>query len=491
MIAADVNFKTHTGMIIAVSVLNANGDVRRSCVNASTSSQDSSRRQLFEVMDHIVEQNSASGARAFVYPSNIVQGSSPTWPASLLSPASEGHRLLKGRRSRGSKGSVPDASKDGAGIGVFNLWLITPAITSSLFLLCASMMTLKNPNRRAMKVFIKGTFLVFAGLVIYAFYTIIFLVFARSMSVMKSTSATGEGKCHAMFSAAGIGCLIGTIGALGSFIASICATCGIRKATEHVAQVEEVMRSRAAAQLHHYGQDNEATVNNTGYPSLSDYLPDAGWLKHAGEKKEVVGPHKVVVVTDVADGCAASLLVVKGDTILAINGIPLTDERQGRSLARAAVGKVAFSILREGARVTITADKPDATTRLGVTMKNLPLASIPVVVTDVAAGCAASNQVIKGDTIVAINGVQLTDEVHGRALARAAVGEVVLSILREGANVTITVDKPEAATRLGVTMKNLVPLAWKAQPIVPMVYAQPTATPAEGNPSNDKCVTSF
>jgi len=86
--------------------------------------------------------------------------------------------------------------------------------------------------------------------------------------------------------------------------------------------------------------------------------------------------------------------VVKRDTNLAINGIPLTDERQGRSLARAAVGKVAFSILsvREGARVSITADKPDATTRLGVTMKNLPLASIPVVVTDVGAGAAARPQ---------------------------------------------------------------------------------------------------
>lgn len=55
----------------------------------------------------------------------------------------------------------------------------------------------------------------------------------------------------------------------------------------------------------------------------------------------------------------------------------------------------------------------------------------------------------------------------------------------------ITVDKPEAATRLGVTMKHLVPLAWKAQPIVPIVYAQPTATPAEGKPPKDKCGTSF
>ena len=76
-------------------------------------------------------------------------------------------------------------------------------------------------------------------------------------------------------------------------------------------------------------------------------------------------------------------------------------------------------------------------------------------------------------------------------MARAAVGVVVLSVLREGAHVIITVDKPEAATRLGVTMKNLVPLAWKAQPIVPIVYAQPTATPAEGKPPKDNCGTSF
>ena len=53
-----------------------------------------------------------------------------------------------------------------------------------------------------------------------------------------------------------------------------------------------------------------------------------------------------VQVTDVADGCAASGLVMKGDTILSINGTLVTDEVQGRALARAAVGKVIFSILR-------------------------------------------------------------------------------------------------------------------------------------------------
>ena len=83
-----------------------------------------------------------------------------------------------------------------------------------------------------------------------------------------------------------------------------------------------------------------------------------------------------VQVTDVADGCAASGLVMKGDTILSINGTLVTDEVQGRALARAAVGKVIFSILRGDAQVTVTADKPEAATRLGVTMKD-PVASYP------------------------------------------------------------------------------------------------------------------
>ena len=61
-----------------------------------------------------------------------------------------------------------------------------------------------------------------------------------------------------------------------------------------------------------------------------------------------------VVVTDVADGCAASGLVVKGDRLLAINGERVTDEAQGRALAKAAVGEVVFSILRGGAHVTVT-----------------------------------------------------------------------------------------------------------------------------------------
>ena len=86
-------------------------------------------------------------------------------------------------------------------------------------------------------------------------------------------------------------------------------------------------------------------------------------------------PHQVIV-TDVADGCAASGLVVKGDNTLSINGTPVSGEVQGRALARAAVGKVVFYILRGDNFVTVAADKPEATTRLGVTMKD-PMASNP------------------------------------------------------------------------------------------------------------------
>ena len=46
-------------------------------------------------------------------------------------------------------------------------------------------------------------------------------------------------------------------------------------------------------------------------------------------------------MTDVADGCAASGLMTKGDSVFSINGTPVTDEVQGRALARAAVGKAA------------------------------------------------------------------------------------------------------------------------------------------------------
>ena len=168
-----------------------------------------------------------------------------------------------------------------------------------------------------------------------------------------------------------------------------------------------------------------------------------------------------VVVTDVADGCAASGLLLKGDRLLAINGERVTDEAQGRALAKVEVGEVSFSIVRAGELTTVAVHKPESTTRLGVTIKNLTVdlqtdQGAKVVVTDVADGCAASGLVVKGDKILSINGTPLTDEVQGRALAKEAVGEVAFSVQRGNGRLTVTVTKPEAATRLGVTLKNIV-----------------------------------
>jgi hypothetical protein len=46
-----------------------------------------------------------------------------------------------------------------------------------------------------------------------------------------------------------------------------------------------------------------------------------------------------VLVADVAEGCAASGLVRRGDRLLTINGVKVADEQQGTALAKAAVGQ--------------------------------------------------------------------------------------------------------------------------------------------------------
>ena len=83
-----------------------------------------------------------------------------------------------------------------------------------------------------------------------------------------------------------------------------------------------------------------------------------------------------------------------------------------------------------------TVDKPKTTTRLGLTFKNH--AAAKVVVTDVGHGCAASGLLVNGDKLLSINGTRVTDEVQGRALAKAAVGEVAFSVQRGYAHVTVT-----------------------------------------------------
>ena len=208
-----------------------------------------------------------------------------------------------------------------------------------------------------------------------------------------------------------------------------------------------------------------------------------------------------VVVTDVADGCAASGRLVKGDRLVAINGEHVADDVQARALAKAAAGAVAFSILRAEELLLITGviatssilplvivtlalirphshlrprllftfmparlaftltlshsrpshplsslrtprccpvDKPEPTTRLGLTINIETDQGAKVVVTDVSDGGAASGLLVNGDKIVSINGSAVTDEVQGRALAKAAVGEVAFSVQRGNGTLTIT-----------------------------------------------------
>ena len=522
-------------MIIAVAVLNANFGSTMDCYVNAGNSPDSTRRQMFEEMDHIAAQN-PSGARAMLGLSNVAHSLSLAKPA-FLSPAAEGRHLeyeksytYDGASNPPNDDSCSEFTNDGwcddGGVGsttsrcecgtdfsdcgfqytfwctsspppswgtssdygntdgqnsdvstkevedkvlgVLNPLLIIPGIICTLFLLCASVLTLKNPDGCAMAVFIFGTIFVFAGLIIYVIGTFISLVYATVyIDSMESatTSSPGMTKCiddsQAMFSGVGVGCLIGSIGAFGSFVAAICATCGICK-------VRTKEQGGTSAHAHYYDEDQPApqvataigvtievlsgghiTGDTVYYTAKSHTFPSGNKLVQ-GQQGEVTGSGS-------GEKKGTHLLVLfpgnKGSV-----GLRATDVSRDPPLPG---GLVTGPVTARGEKKVAGAHKV-------------------VIVTDVAGGCAASNLVVKGDTILAINGTPLTDEVQGRALARAAVGKVDLSILRGGAHVTITADKSEAATRLGVTMKNL-PLASMAQPMAaPVVYAQPMATSMEG-----------
>ena len=80
--------------------------------------------------------------------------------------------------------------------------------------------------------FITGSVFCFVTFVLYAIATWVLLIYANVVIAAIET-VWGAGywfdKCldesRAMFSSAGVGCLIATIGALGAFVSSICASC--------------------------------------------------------------------------------------------------------------------------------------------------------------------------------------------------------------------------------------------------------------------------
>ena len=80
---------------------------------------------------------------------------------------------------------------------------------------------------------------------------------------------------------------------------------------------------------------------------------------------------KVQVAHQVADGGAAAGLLFQDDQMCAINGTTVTDREQWASLACGAVGDVVFSIMRGGDFITVTVNKPEATTKMGVVVKDI------------------------------------------------------------------------------------------------------------------------
>ena len=81
-------------------------------------------------------------------------------------------------------------------------------------------------------IFITGSIFSFVTFIIYAIATYVLLVYANVViELIKRVWGADDwfddclDESRAMFSSAGVGCLIATIGTLGAFVSSICASC--------------------------------------------------------------------------------------------------------------------------------------------------------------------------------------------------------------------------------------------------------------------------
>ena len=144
---------------------------------------------------------------------------------------------------------------------MFNPAVIIPAIFTSIFMYVGSGLALNNvshppsplptPNSSAPSVtppppslqplkyscagngmFITGSVFSFVTFIIYAIATYVLLVYANIVIEIIKTAWGGGAwfddcldESRAMFSSAGVGCLIATIGTFGAFVSSICASC--------------------------------------------------------------------------------------------------------------------------------------------------------------------------------------------------------------------------------------------------------------------------
>lgn len=124
-------------------------------------------------------------------------------------------------------------------LNVFNPAVIIPAIFTSIFMYVGSGLALNNPLKYSCAgngMFITGSVFSFVTFIIYAIATYVLLVYANIVIEIIKTAWGGGAwfddcldESRAMFSSAGVGCLIATIGTFGAFVSSICASCGICK----------------------------------------------------------------------------------------------------------------------------------------------------------------------------------------------------------------------------------------------------------------------
>ena len=154
------------------------------------------------------------------------------------------------------------------------------------------------------------------------------------------------------------------------------------------------------------------------------------------------------------EGIAQSVLK-PGDKLKAVNGKVVGDATQGAALLANATEKVALAVVRDGAEQTVEIFKPEASTKVGVTLAGGWRAKVQVA-GQVAEGGAAAGLLFQGDQMCAINGTTVTDQEQWSSLARGAVGDVVFSIMRGGDFITVTVNKPEATTKMGVDVKDIL-----------------------------------
>ena len=188
-----------------------------------------------------------------------------------------------------------------------------------------------------------------------------------------------------------------------------------------------------------------------------------------------------VYVTTVVDDGAAAGFVKSGDKVVAINGTIVTDAVQATAVAKAAVGDVVYSIFRGSEFVMVTVKKATATTKLGVTVANMPAAPDDVAPTrelqlgttetppgtlsltltkpskdsrggvhlaDANVGVVATKFVPDslaekagmqaGDILVSINGQPVASTDHAVALLSAAEGDVALVLSRKDEDLLVS-----------------------------------------------------